>query len=330
MTTTMRIFLGCAVLIAAGALNGCGSDKSSAAGNSARATSSASAAAGNATAAEVAEEARGKVKCPARVKSAARDPQAPADDVVGVRPGMSYEEAANVVMCTHDLLVVSPETSRGFRIETFGQKLRQGFNARFAADRVQKTSKQIMQEMQDRAMARSSNRVTQDVQPGQSKWYVATIGIPGEERVISAAREEWFEADRNPSIASVEQALMKKYGAPTDRRQARDGDSDLRWAYDPLGRLITETSPLFHQCNGTADPDGGSNFSPDCGVVVAAHIRALRDNPQLSQYLQVGVVDQAAGYEQLTATEEALRSSEMQRRAAQVEAADKNADAPIL
>src|SRR5690606_37298471 len=61
---------------------------------------------GDASAAEVADEARGKVRCPAKPRTAARPAGAPVDDVIGVRPGLAYDEAVNLVLCTHDLLVV--------------------------------------------------------------------------------------------------------------------------------------------------------------------------------------------------------------------------------
>ena len=282
-----------------------------------------------ATAAEVAAEARGKIRCPAKIKSASRDPKAPVDDVVGVRPGMTFEEAASVVMCTNDLMVVTADTSRRFNIQTYGQTIRQGFSARFAEPRVQKTSKQIMQEMQADFTARSGNAIREDMKPGQSKWYVSTMGMPGQERVIGAAREEWFEEGRNPTMDSVEQALLKKYGTPT-QSQKTGGQTLLRWAYDPFGRLVTETSPLFHQCRGTADPDGGTNFSPDCGIVVAAAVYPTRENPGLGRYLQVGVLDQANGYEALTGTEQALQQLESNRKAKEIADAAKNADAPQL
>jgi hypothetical protein len=283
----------------------------------------------NATAEEVAEESRGDVDCPARIKSPARDAKAPVDDVVGVRPGMTYDEAANVVLCTNDLVVVQPD-SRGFQIKTFGQTLRQGFNARMAEPRVEKTSKQIMQEMQDDTFARSGNRVSEDMKAGQSKWYVGTIGLPGQERVINAAREEWFEAGRNPTMASVEQAVLKKYGPPTHSQPPGGGQKYITWAYDPLGRLVTETSPLYNRCTGVADPDGGANFSPDCGIVVTVQIFSMPDNPELSRFFQVGVVDQAGGYAALTSTEQGLQAAEAKRRAGEVEAASKNAAAPQL
>jgi hypothetical protein len=171
------------------------------------------------------------------VSSQAKDVRGmPVDDVVGVRPGMTWDEAVNVVLCSHDLLVMTPETRRGYTMQTYGQALRQGFNARFAEPRVQKSSKQILAEMQDAAIARGSNRAARDVQPGQAKWYVGTMGLPGEERVISAAREEWFEAERLPTMASVIEALQGKYGALVIVEDVDGGGYYLVWAYDPSGR----------------------------------------------------------------------------------------------
>lgn len=284
---------------------------------------------GNATAAEVAEETRGDIACPADIESPARAVNAPVDDVVGVRPGLTFEEAANVVMCAGELLVVSPASTRGFNIKTYGASIRQGFSARFAEDRIEKTSQQIMKEMQDEAMSRSGNAVRADMKAGQAKWYVTTMGLPGKERVIAVAREEWFAEGRNPTMDSVAQALIKKYGEPT-RRQVLPHIIMLSWIYDPSGRLVPETSPLANQCVAMSDPDGGTSFSPDCGVVVAAQVRPMQDNPALSQLMQVGVADQAGGYQALTQTEQALEAAEMQRRAQQVNDAGKNADGPQL
>jgi hypothetical protein len=284
---------------------------------------------GNATAEEVAEEMRGDVDCPAHVETKARDSKAPVDDVLGVRPGLTYEEAANLVLCSHDLMVVQAD-GRGFQIKTYGETLRQGFSARLAQPRVEKTSKQIMQEMQDYTIGRSGNRVNEDMKPGESKWYVGTIGLPGKERVINVAREEWFAEGRNPTMASVEQALLKKYGTPTRNQPSSGQQKYITWAYDTFGRPITETSPLFNQCTGVADPDGGANFSPDCGEVISATIFSMPDNPALSRFFQVGVVDQAGGYEALTATEQGLQQMDAARKAQQVKEAAKNSDSPQL
>jgi hypothetical protein len=65
-------------------------------------------------------------------------------------------------------------------------------------------------------------------------------------------------------------------------------------------------------------------------VVVQASITAMRDNPALARSLDVGVVDQAGGYELVTTAEQGLEQREQQRRAKAVEEAAKSADAPTL
>jgi hypothetical protein len=84
------------------------------------------------------------------------------------------------------------------------------------------------------------------------------------------------------------------------------------------------------RCTPMSDPDGGTNFSPDCGIVVAAHVDPTRDNPALARSMSVGVVDQAGGYELITQTEKTLQSGEMRRRQQEVEHAARNADQPQL
>ena len=141
---------------------------------------------GAATAEQVAKEGRADVSCPAKNKSAPRASGAPVDDVIGVRPGMSYDEAVNQVLCSHDLLVMQLDITRGFNIKTQGQKLRHGFGARFAEPRVEWTAKRAKMESMDDIVARSGNAARDDMKPGQAKWYVGTMGLPGQERVINA------------------------------------------------------------------------------------------------------------------------------------------------
>ena len=328
----MQIIRSMLALTIAGVLAGCGSKAQPGPGGANASGAAASQPAqkkGDASAEEVAEETRGKVRCPAKIKSAERAPQAPIDDIVGVRPGLTYEEAENLVLCTNDLMVAQVDTSRGFNINTYGQTLRQGFSAQFAEPRVQKTSQQYLKEMNDDFMARSGNAVRDNSRPGQSHWYVGTMGAPGQERVISVGREEWFAEGKNPTMTSVEQALLKKYGTPT-RHQKAGNNIYLSWAYDPFGRLITETSPLFNQCTAVTGPDGGATFTPDCGTVVGAMVVSMNDNVDLGKSLSIGIVDQSGGYELLQSTKQAFERGEAQRRAEQVEAAAKNADAPQL
>ncbi|HVY88507.1 MAG TPA: hypothetical protein VG942_06535 [Hyphomonadaceae bacterium] len=330
----MKLGMWASCAIAALALAACGGSNSGGAsggGGSANASGGAKAApTGNATAEQVAKEQRGNVNCPAKIATPARAANAPVDDVVGVRPGLTYEEAVNVVLCDNPMLVTSDATGRGFQINTYGQKVRQGFDARFAEARVEKTSQQIMKEMQDDMMARSGNAIREDMKPGQIKYYVGTMGMPGQEKVITAAREEWYPEGKLPPATSVADALIKKYGTPTHRQDIPGTQIYLRWAYDPLGRLITETSPKFNSCTGVDSPDGGANVSPDCGIVVQARVQVSRENQDLAKLLQVGVVDQANGYGALKAVEDGLKAQDDARKAKELNDATKNATAPKL
>lgn len=284
---------------------------------------------GAATAEQVARQARADVSCPAKNKSAPRAADAPVDDVIGVRPGMSYDEAVNLVLCSHDLLVLQLDATRGFNIKTYGHKPRHGFGARFAEPRVEWTAKRAQAESLDQMLARSGNAARDDLKPGQAKWYVGTMGLPGQERVINVAREERFDTGANPTIASIEQALLAKYGPPS-KHQNNQGQRYIAWSYDLTGRLVTPGAPLFNRCSGNASPNGGVNLSPDCGTVVTAIVIPLRENPDLALALQVGVVDQAGGYALVTGTEQALAQADQQRREQETAKAAKNAAPPKL
>ena len=328
MTTDRTTACALLWIVVAGSLAACGK-LGEPQSKAAAAASTRPAAQGAATAEQVAKDARSDVKCPAKIKSPARATGAPVDDVLGVRPGMSHDEAANAVLCTHDLLVMQTDANRGFNLKTYGQKLRHGFGARFAEPRVEWTAKRAQAESLDQMLARSGNAARDDMKPGQAKWYVGTMGLPGEERVINVAREERFDSGASPTIASIEQALLKKYG-PATKEQNNNGQRYITWSYDPAGRLVTQGAPLFARCSGNASPNGGVNLSPDCGTVITAIVAPLRDNPELALSLQVGVVDQAGGYQLVTTTEQALALADQQRRAKETANAAKNGVAPKL
>lgn len=317
------------VIAIAGVLTACGSGSSGPSPGSSIAANRAAAASlpPNANAEQVAEHMRGDVDCPAHIPAAASG--APVDDIVGVRPGITYEQAANAVMCSNPLLVVTPSTDRGFQINTYGQAIRQGFDARLAQPKVEKTSKQILDDMNQEWLDRENNAVRQDLKPGEQKWFVSTMGMPGKEVVIGAARELWFAKDKNPTVDSIVAELSKKYGTPTRDRalESRAGERQLRWAYDPRGRRVTETSPLFNACHALADPNQGVDLSANCGVVIVADVIGLPSNPALAQYMQVRVVDESAGYALLTSTEDGLKALDAARRAKAVGDAAKNAPA---
>lgn len=325
MKLTGLIAAGVAAILMTSACSG----SSEGEGNEA-ASEEAAAPSGSASAEDVAEEARGDVDCPAKASSP-RAAAAPVDDVVGVRPGMSWDEAANFVMCDNPLLVVAETKSRDFSINTYGAQIRQGFEAKFAEARVEKSGQEILKEMQEENMRRMSNAYTPPLQPGQIRYFVGTMGLPGQERVVSVAREEYFPAEKLPTAASIESALIAKYGPPATRAEAGPKLIVLGWGYDPIGRRVTETSPLFRQCtNMGASPDSSTSLSPDCGVTVAATIALSDQNPGLARSLAVASKNGAEGYARLKNTEQALMQSDAARKAEELKKASADAAQPKL
>lgn len=263
------------------------------------------------------------VRCPARVRTPARPAQAPVDDIAGVRPGLTYDEAANLVLCEDKGLVVKA-TTRGFNLETPGQRLRQGFEALPAQPVL--TGQEIVKKMQDDAMARSSNRLVEALKPGEQLFHVSTMGPPDQDRVIGVWREQWFAEGREPSKASVVEALVKKYGPPSVQEPER-----VLWLYDSLGRPIGRDSPTLNECQSRVGSTPRSiSLSPDCGLSIAARIVPLRTNPDLARSLEVGVADQAKAYAAIEATERTMADMDAARRAAEVDRANQNAEAPKL
>lgn len=281
-----------------------------------------------ATAEQVAKEARGNVSCPAKA-SVERPASAPVDDVVGVRPGMPLDEAAHFVLCDNPLLVVTENTSRGYNITTYGQHVRQGFDAKFAEPRLVKTSAQILSEMQDETIRRGGNSYVAPLKPGQTRYFVSSMGLPGQEQVMSVAREEYFQDGKLPTVTSVKQALIGKYGEPS--KMSDSGTTVyLWWEYDPAGARIGQNSPRAGECRMNVSPDSGTSLSTDCGIQIGALIQSARENPGLARSLAVTSQDGARGYAILRNTEEALRKGDEARKSKELSDASKSANAPKL
>lgn len=276
------------------------------------------------SAAEVAQSARKDLRCPAEVTLPARPENQPVDDLMGIRPGMRYEEAANVILCTDDLLTMSKNDRRGFSLETYGTKLRQGFEMKPAAADMPMTQEALMARMREESRQRNSFVRVRDVPPGHSKWAVGTMGLPGEEKVISVIREQWFETDKLPPAATVEQALTKKYGEPTARN--RHDAHALTWAFDTRGRPITETSRLYETCRIASQMDARLTLSPDCGLIIAARLNPPHGNDQLVEFLEIHIADQAGGFTAIRETQEGLLSLNESRKARELEQAAGNSD----
>ena len=150
------------------------------------------------------------------------------------------------------------------------------------------------------------------------------MGLPGEERVISVAREEAYADGKQPTIESLTQALIAKYGQPS---HANDTGRlvQMWWEYDPSGRRMEEG-----QCRMAVSPDAGTSLSTSCGITVGAQIQSSNTNQGLARSLAVTSQSGAWGYDLLMKTEAALKAADASKKARELEDASKNATAPKL
>lgn len=280
------------------------------------------------SAVEVAKAARGSLRCPVGTTLPARAQDRPVDDLMGIRPGMAYDEAANAILCTDELLVVGANERRGFDIRSHGTRLRQGFEIRPAQADAPMTQDAMMARMREQDRQRNNFVRVRDVPPGHSKWAVGTMGLQGQETVINVIREQWFESDRLPSATNVERALVEKYGSPSVRREY-DGTT-LLWAFDTLGRPVTETSRLHGQCELDHRIDGMLKLKADCGLTIAAKLNPPRDNELLVEFLEIHIVDQAKAFAAIERTERDLLALSEARKASELERAGEQADEVAL
>lgn len=300
-----------ALALVLSACGGSGSSESSASSNAAPAADEFR----EMTAEQVAAKARKGLICPPKMTTPTRGEGGPVDDVVGVRPGLSYDEAVNATLCDNSLLVVAENTRRGFQIPTYGVTLRQGFDAAFAEPVVELSRREFERQTMDRIMNRDSGRV---LEPGQIRFYVATMGLPGEEKVIRVSREQRFKEGEMPTVEAVVGALQDKYGEAS-KKQDFDYRLDITWAHDARQRKVTETSPLLNSCNGVANPADGFNLDQKCGVVVKAEIIRSRTNNALVETLMVGSVDQKMGSDLIEETEASLLKQDEERKRKEIE-----------
>jgi hypothetical protein len=282
---------------------------------------------GNATAEEVAQEQRGSVTCPAKIQTV-KAPNTPVDDVVGIRPGMAWNEATNLALCQNPLLVVSENDRSGFIKETYGAKIRQGFEADFAQPRIEMTQGQMVSQLNQQFSQSANGRYIPRVKPGQFSYSVRVVGMPDSERVLSVAREEYYPKGKFPSVKSVLDAMVAKYGQPSSV-QDTGNYIDLQWEFDPSGKPIAE-EPLLSQCKGDSFLNSAITISPDCGVTVTAQLRKSVENRDLLESTAVASKNGVGGSALIQQTKQDLAKYDASRRASEVKNSDATAAKPTL
>lgn len=273
---------------------------------------------------------RPAVSCPAP-PGPARPRGAAVDDILGVRPGLSYDEALALVACSDPQLNVKEDNGRASRAPTYGLPIRTGFQARLVrADRQSAVAAFVPPVGLDTG-------VGADLLPGEVRWLVAAFGVPGKEKALHVVRRERYGADKSPAMDVVEAALKAKYGVPSSVKRpdtvvaGQQYVAKYVWAFSPEGAPLAAAQLFSSSCAGMPmGPDAAYQYVQGCGVVVAANVRSVGSNAGLAESLDISTVNLHAANRFMSETQDALSSMDTLRANKEVEEARRLVPAPKL
>lgn len=251
----------------------------------------------------------------------------PASDVAGVRVGMSYEQAVAAVKCDAPQLVIKVHTGNSWNFNDKGIRLRAGFEANPPPEPQAKGTRAAI----DQKMAQAQYLVAHGdlPKPGHARWAVNTVGLYGHEQVIAVAHQQHFHTGHDPSNPRVVQALVHKYGPPTDvQTRTWNGQrivTELGWSYTPAGRRLGPGRGIGG-CEQYDAPDSGIHVDSRCGLIISARLTPLQGNQALVDVLSVGSIDEARAYQALVAFRKDLAVARKKRLKAQLRANQAKAD----
>lgn len=222
---------------------------------------------------------RDSLTCPAALTPLPED--APAIDILGVYPGLPFNEAANGLLC---------HNSR-FDLETDGS---------FFSDRnpTEIEPREVAEFMDFRECGfQSSLDAPCTEPPSREHVRLALTGFEGEEIVRAIWRTKTYAEGQQPPVANVLEQLKLKYGEPTVQRTSGSRQY-MNWAYDLRGRLLNSSRRSNIDCarNLNADLDGTSRWNADCGQTIAVSIDTASANDQLVEDLHIASFNQEKLY----------------------------------
>ena len=219
------------------------------------------------------------------------------DDIVGLRPGMSYAEIVAILEAREGTRTI--ETAEQWIRQSHGIPTRQLLRASdgIACAVDEKASRTRWHTVCDTRGGRFQARkeITDEI-------LVAFTGMPDAERACSIWRHSVFAKDRSPTVTALVEALTEKYGKPhVYQTEAgyysmshRKGATNLNWVYGPTGDHIQGNDSLLSKCVNGPKPWFGTqhSWSGGCGLTIRAEILPVPDSTLLAQELNVTVVHQ--------------------------------------
>lgn len=221
------------------------------------------------------------IDCPRKFDVPARPSGARADDIRGLRLGVSYDTAVLYAQCEKGrpldsvLLTDSAEFRRqehGLKIRTMASVANGIFGPRFRQPDV------------------FNEDPGQPLEKTNAVWRFVADGMPGQEKVYAIWLAQPFARGEEPTVESQIAGLKAKYGEPTWVGEL----GRMAWTAQPDGTPIPEFDRnRLQQCGGAIDPSRPAlSYGPDCGVTVVAQVIPSQ-NPALAAKVETVVFDPA-------------------------------------
>jgi hypothetical protein len=274
-------------------------DKTEATGRTCRQAAALAEARAEVSALEAARELRRKQaaarQCPHAPALAARDPAHPVDDVADLRPGMSFADVEALLECRDG--VINFDTAEAWAIKNQGLPTRQLLRAADADICAAEARLAGGGECEDGGYG---FELLQNV---REEFVVAFAGMPKKEHAGIIWRRSVFAADAYPTVTSLQEALVAKYGQPhlSANQEGyyslghRRGAVTYSWVYDPRQQPIPAAdSARRSRCVNGPRPTFQRQMSWNgaCGLTVRAEIMTAPGNTLLASELNVVVMDQ--------------------------------------
>jgi len=255
-------------------------------------------------------------KCPAKVTTGIRPDGAPVDDIVGIRPGMSFEDAEWVLACRDDVPIINVADKWTIK-QNYDIPTRQLIRA---SDGVLCSGQDIARDMGSMGSSKTCDDGGYKFKPVKNSTQqiiVALNGMPGEEKVGAIWRRNAFPEGESPAIEALIKSLGEKYGPPHTSSKDRRGVTNLVWVYDLLNRPMSQSSRDWGNCANvsiSASFAAAQRWSAGCGLTVKAAIAPVYGNELLAREMNMGVMHQKNFYEEGEQFMQALQAAHEARK----------------
>jgi len=240
--------------------------------------------------------------CPPRLAAVPRSEVAPVDDIVGMRPGMGYDDVLALLECRDDIRSVQSAPLWGAS-QNYGIPTRQLLRA---SNGIPCSEAEIS--------ARSANCDSggghfEPLRDITREYIVAFTGMPQQEVARAIWRRILYTVDDTQAVSVLTQSLSEKYGTPQLQasgdhlriNKVRAGATNLIWLYSregmptpPPAGQFTNAALNYETCINGPQPQFATRhgWNSGCNLTIRAEILPQDGNRMLARELNMVVMNQ--------------------------------------